>query len=57
MRKNWKNGAVKNRDLWERLHKAAAGHDINWIWVRGHSGNAGNERADAIANREANAMS
>ena len=41
---------VKNEDLWKRLDELAAGHEIEWIWVRGHSGHAGNERADELAN-------
>jgi ribonuclease HI len=40
---------VKNRDLWERLDELAAGHDIDWRWVKGHSGVPGNERVDALA--------
>lgn len=40
---------VKNVDLWRRLDAAAAPHKIDWRWVRGHAGNAGNERADALA--------
>ncbi len=44
---------VKNVELWQRLDElvATAGHDIEWHWVRGHAGNPGNERADALANR------
>jgi ribonuclease HI len=42
---------VKNQDLWMRLDELAAGHDLNWHWVKGHSGVAGNERVDALANR------
>jgi ribonuclease HI len=42
---------VKNRDLWERLDRAAARHRIEWHWVRGHTGHPENERADALANR------
>ncbi len=40
---------VQNRDLWERLDAALATHDITWSWVRGHSGNRFNERADRLA--------
>ncbi len=40
---------VKNIDLWQRLDAAAAGHEIAWIWVRGHAGHPENERADALA--------
>jgi ribonuclease HI len=42
---------VKNQDLWQRLDELAAGHEIEWHWVRGHSGHVDNERADALANR------
>lgn len=41
---------VKNADLWQRLDAAAARHDVTWHWVKGHNGDAGNERADALAN-------
>ena len=40
---------VKNADLWHRLDTAAAQHDIEWHWVRGHAGHLENERADALA--------
>jgi ribonuclease HI len=40
---------VKNEDLWRRLTEAMKGHDITWSWVKGHAGDAGNERADALA--------
>jgi ribonuclease HI len=52
VRKNWRNAAgdpVKNMDLWRRILDAAKPHDIEWKWVRGHSGNAMNERADELA--------
>ena len=42
---------VKNIDLWKSLDSAAQAHSIEWIWVRGHAGNVGNERADRLANR------
>ncbi len=42
---------VKNDDLWRQLDQLAQQHDIEWIWVKGHAGNEGNERADALANR------
>ena len=54
IRRGWKtagNKAVKNADLWRRLAQAAAEHDIDWRWVKGHAGVPGNERADALANR------
>lgn len=41
---------VKNDDLWKQLDGLVQLHNIEWIWVKGHSGNAGNERADALAN-------
>jgi ribonuclease HI len=47
---------VKNRDLWELLDSEASRHRIEWYWVRGHSGNAGNERVDALANAAIDAM-
>jgi len=42
---------VKNVDLWQRLEQAAARHALRWVWVRGHNGDPGNERADALANQ------
>ncbi|MBI3917470.1 MAG: ribonuclease HI [Betaproteobacteria bacterium] len=41
---------VKNEDLWRRLEELAGQHDVEWIWVKGHAGHDGNERADALAN-------
>lgn len=41
---------VKNRDLWERLDAIASARKVSWEWVKGHAGNPGNERADALAN-------
>jgi ribonuclease HI len=54
--RGWRTAAkqpVKNVDLWQRLDHlvGTAGHIIEWRWVRGHSGDAGNERADMLANR------
>ena len=54
--RGWKTAtkqAVKNVDLWQRLDQLVntAGHKIDWRWVRGHTGDAGNEQADALANR------
>ena len=40
---------VKNEDLWRRLDVAAARHDVQWLWVRGHAGHELNERADQLA--------
>ena len=51
-RRGWKTSdrkPVKNGDLWRRLEQAASLHDVEWIWVRGHAGNEGNEKADALA--------
>lgn len=42
---------VKNADLWLRLEAAVGRHDVQWFWVRGHSGHPENERADQLANR------
>ena len=42
---------VKNIDLWQRLDALVQQHDVEWRWVRGHTGDEGNERADALANR------
>lgn len=53
-RRGWRTAdgkPVRNEDLWKQLEQAAARHDVTWRWVRGHSGNVGNERADALANR------
>ncbi len=52
VRKNWRNAAgdpVKNMDLWRRVLDAAKPHRIEWLWVRGHAGDAMNERADELA--------
>ncbi|MBB5955995.1 ribonuclease HI [Saccharothrix tamanrassetensis] len=42
---------VKNADLWRRLEEAAAPHEVEWHWVKGHAGNVDNERADQLAVR------
>ena len=52
--KGWKTAAkkpVKNKDLWQRLDAASDKHDIDWRWVKGHSGHAENERVDELANK------
>jgi len=52
VRRNWRNAAgdpVKNMDLWRLLLDAVAAHEIEWRWVRGHSGDPMNERADVLA--------
>ena len=56
---NWKKAGwktsnkkpVKNVDLWMMLDELVPRHEIEWIWVKGHAGNLGNERADDLANR------
>jgi ribonuclease HI len=50
----WKTASrkpVKNAELWQRLDRALARHDVAWHWVRGHAGHPENERADALARR------
>lgn len=52
--KNWKTAAkkpVKNVELWQEIDALAANHQIDWRWVKGHSGHAENERVDDLANR------
>lgn len=56
VRRNWKTAggdAVKNRDLWERLHAANQRHSVEWRWVKGHSGDPDNERVDLLARQAA----
>lgn len=51
-KRGWKTAGrkpVKNVDLWQRLELALERHQVNWNWVKGHSGDAGNERADELA--------
>ena len=56
---NWKNKGwktankkpVKNKELWEKLDSLRNNHNITWEWVRGHTGNPGNEKADKLANQ------
>jgi len=53
-KRGWKTAdkkPVKNEDLWRRLDTLVAHHEIEWIWVKGHAGHEGNERADVLANR------
>ena len=55
--RGWKTAdrkPVKN-DLWQRLDALRSLHEVEWRWVKGHSGDPGNERADALANRGAGA--
>ena len=52
--RGWKTAAkepVKNADLWRKLDEISAQHEVSWHWVKGHAGHAGNERADALANK------
>ena len=51
--RGWKTAnkkAVKNQDLWQQLDTATVRHRVDWRWVRGHAGNAGNEQVDRLAN-------
>lgn len=53
-RRGWRTAdkkPVKNEDLWRRLDELASLHQVEWVWVRGHAGNASNEQADRLANR------
>ncbi len=53
-RNGWKTAdkkPVKNQDLWQRLDAAAGSHKVDWRWVKGHSGHAENDRADALARK------
>jgi ribonuclease HI len=57
--RGWKTAdkkPVKNQDLWERLDTVAAQHQIEWHWVKGHSGVPGNERVDRLANAAIDAL-
>jgi ribonuclease HI len=52
--RGWKTAAkepVKNVDLWRKLDEVVRDHEIRWVWVKGHAGHEGNERADAHANK------
>jgi len=58
-RRGWKTAdrqPVKNADLWQRLDAAASRHQVQWHWVRGHSGHPENERVDVLANQAIDAM-
>lgn len=53
-KRGWKTAdkkPVKNEDLWRKLDALVVQHEIEWIWVKGHAGHEGNERADVLANR------
>jgi ribonuclease HI len=57
--RGWRTAArtpVKNQDLWQLLDAAAATQDIQWIWVKGHSGHDGNEYVDRLANEAIDRM-
>ena len=57
--RGWKTAdkkPVKNQDLWQALDDLVKRHELEWHWVKGHSGNAGNERVDELANRAIDAM-
>lgn len=52
--RNWRTSSkepVKNEDLWRQLDSLAQQHEVQWFWVKGHAGHAGNERADDLANK------
>ena len=58
-RNGWKTAAkkaVKNQDLWQQLDAALAAHEVQWHWVKGHSGHVENERVDQAANDAIDAM-
>jgi ribonuclease HI len=58
--KGWKTAAkkpVKNVDLWQRLDELNGTHTVHWHWVKGHSGNEGNDMADELANQAMDAIS
>lgn len=53
-KRGWKTATkkpVKNEDLWRKLDAAIERHQVEWQWVKGHSGDEGNEKADELANR------
>lgn len=55
-RRGWKNASkkpVRNADLWHELIEAVARHEVDWQWVKGHSGHPENERVDRLASDEA----
>jgi len=57
--RGWKTAAkkpVKNQDLWQALDTASTRHRLRWHWVKGHAGNAGNERVDRLANEAIDAL-
>jgi ribonuclease HI len=55
IKNGWRNSQKKdvlNRDLWERLLRAVDGHEIEWVWIKGHNGHVENERCDDMARAE-----
>jgi ribonuclease HI len=57
--RGWKTAdrkPVKNLDLWQALDAARVPHQVQWKWVKGHAGNAGNERVDQLANEAIDAL-
>lgn len=57
--RGWRTAAkapVKNADLWQALEATAAGHAVEWRWIKGHAGHEGNELADSLANRAIDEM-
>ena len=59
-RNNWKNSnkkAVKNKEIWMQLDEASKLLNVTWTWVKGHDGDAGNEKADFLANKGADSVS
>lgn len=57
--RGWRTAArtpVKNADLWQKLDEVCGQHDVKWHWVKGHSGDLGNELADTLANRGVDAF-
>lgn len=58
-KRGWKTAnkqPVKNEELWRRLDAALQRHDVEWIWVKGHSGDPGNDKADRLANKGIDAL-
>jgi ribonuclease HI len=57
--RGWRTAArtpVKNQDLWQLLDAASTSQDVQWIWVKGHSGHEGNEYVDQLANEAIDRM-
>ena len=57
---NWRTAAkkdVKNKELWQKLDQLISQHQVQWHWVKGHSGDAGNETADFLANKGIDSIS